>query len=167
MKRDKQNRSYQTRQKKAVRDVLNQSQSPLTPQQILLRASEQCPRIGMATVYRCLRNLMEDGAVRVVDIPGAPPHYEIEKNVHHHFFLCEVCNHVFNLEGCVSGIDSMLPEGFDLRRHEITLYGVCSTCKNKLHTSQTTAQPQPQEEHNSAPSTNSIETPAFNPTQTV
>lgn len=131
MTEEKQSKSYQTRQKKAVRDVLHQANTPLTPQQILYRASETCPRIGMATVYRCLRNLMREGVVRIVEIPGAPPHYEIERNVHHHFFLCEMCNHIFNLDGCAQGLEQLVPEGFVLHRHEITLYGLCPTCKEK------------------------------------
>ena len=98
----------------------------MTPADILNSARTLSPGLCIATVYRALRILMDMGAVEVVEIPGAPPHYERKHPHHHHHFLCETCQKVFEVEACISGIDQMAPAGFTVKRHSLTLYGVCN-----------------------------------------
>jgi Fe2+ or Zn2+ uptake regulation protein len=33
---------------------------------------------------------------------------------------------VFEVEACTSGIDQLAPAGFTVKRHSLTLYGVCN-----------------------------------------
>lgn len=84
--------------------------------------------MGLATVYRALRQFVSDGAIRVIQIPGVPPHYESVSRLHHHFFLCHGCKQLFDLAGCVRGLASLVPKGFRVRDHEIVLYGHCAEC---------------------------------------
>ncbi len=69
---------------------------------------------------------MDMGVVDVVDIPGAPPHYERKHPHHHHHFLCEICQKVYEVEACIDGIDRIAPPGFNVKSHSLTLYGVCA-----------------------------------------
>jgi Fe2+ or Zn2+ uptake regulation protein len=46
----------------------------------------------LVRVYRCLKELTRHGAARLIDLQGAPPHYESSKRPHHHFFCCEQCS---------------------------------------------------------------------------
>jgi len=110
----------------------------MTPAEIWTVARTLSPGLGIATVYRALRILMDMGAVEVVEIPGAPPHYERKHPQHHHHFLCEVCQKVFEIEACTSGIDQLAPAGYTVKRHSLTLYGVCADaqCANKPATQQ-------------------------------
>ena len=105
----------------------------MTPAEIWTTARSLSPGLGIATVYRALRILMDMGAVEVVEIPGAPPHYERKHPQHHHHFLCEHCQRVFEVEACTSGIDQLAPAGFTVKRHSLTLYGVCNdpACVNR------------------------------------
>lgn len=98
----------------------------MTPAEIWQVARTLSPGLGIATVYRALRILMDMGAVEVVEIPGAPPHYERKHPHHHHHFLCENCQKVFEVEACATGIDQLAPPGFRVKRHSLTLYGTCS-----------------------------------------
>ncbi|MDS4042638.1 MAG: hypothetical protein RKP20_15875 [Candidatus Competibacter sp.] len=38
------------------------------------------------------------------------------------------CRRVFDLPGCVHDLESLAPQDFQVRRHEIILYGVCASC---------------------------------------
>ncbi len=118
--------NYTTRQRTAVQKALQDAGRPLTPAEIWQAARIESPGLGIATVYRSLRILMEMNAVEIVEIPGAPPHYE-SKKVHHHHFLCEVCHKVYVVDSCLPGMDRLTPQGFTLNRHTLTLYGVCAS----------------------------------------
>jgi len=103
----------------------------MTPAEIWTVARSLSPGLGIATVYRALRILMDMGAVEVVEIPGAPPHYERKHPHHHHHFLCDDCQRVFEVEACTSGIDQLAPAGYVVKRHSLTLYGTCVECAAK------------------------------------
>jgi Fur family ferric uptake transcriptional regulator len=120
--------SYTTRQKLIVSAVIEKSNRPLTPLEICEAAKAEIPSLGMATVYRALKQFVEEGTVRVVEVPGAPPHYEHVSRHHHHFFLCKQCRHLFALAGCARGVNAMAPAGFQVESHEIILYGNCPDC---------------------------------------
>lgn len=116
-----------TQQRETIQAVLTEAARPLTVHEILERAAQEVPGIGIATVYRCVKALMEANKVELVEIVGEPLRYETVKSAHHHHFVCEKCKKVFDVEGCAS-IASMVPYGFKLRDHEIVLYGVCAAC---------------------------------------
>ena len=82
----------------------------------------------MATVYRTVKALLEDGTLHAVELPGAPARYELAGKRHHHHFHCRSCDGVFEVEACPAGIRGLIPGGFRLEAHEIILYGLCATC---------------------------------------
>jgi len=120
-----------TRQRDAIRAALASAGRPLSPQEILAAASDEQPGLGLATVYRTIRALVDTEAVREVALPGAASRYELAGKHHHHHFHCRSCDGVFEVEACPAGIRSLLPRGFRLERHEIVLYGVCKRCGSR------------------------------------
>ena len=121
MKRD-------TRQRQAIRRVLEEAGRPLGPNEVLEAARVHHPGIGIATVYRTLKAMVEEGALAQVELPGEPPRYEINGRHHHHHFHCRACDRVYELEGCPEGLRGLTPEGFSLESHEVVLYGRCAAC---------------------------------------
>ena len=119
----------QTVQRKALRQVMVDAGRPLSASEILEAAGRLVRGIGIATVYRNLKTMLEEGHVAAVDLPGAPGRFEIAGKEHHHHFHCEACNQVFEVDACVKGIDGMTPPGFELDRHEVVLYGRCPDCR--------------------------------------
>ncbi len=117
-----------TRQRQAILSALTQADRPLGPQEILGLAQVSVPRLGIATVYRNVRDLVESGRVGVVLLPGSPDRYELAGKHHHHHFLCRQCDRVFELEVCTDNFETVTPQGFNLERHEVTLYGLCAGC---------------------------------------
>jgi len=120
--------AYKTRQRDAIWEVIEASSQPLTAHTICQKAAEKVEGLGIATVYRALKQLVEEGQVRHIELAGAQPHYESSARHHHHFFLCEQCKQVFDLVGCLRGIPNLLPEGYQMKRHEIVIYGDCAEC---------------------------------------
>lgn len=119
----------QTRQRDAIRAALASAGRPLGPQEVLAAARGLQPGLGIATVYRTLKALTEEGSLRVVELPGTAARYEVAGKSHHHHFHCRSCDGVFEVEACPAGIRGLLPGGFRLEEHEIILYGRCAGCE--------------------------------------
>ncbi len=117
-----------TRQRQAIREVMHELNRPLSPAEVLEAARQKVPGLGIATVYRTLKGLVEEGSAVPVELPGQPPRYELAGKKHHHHFHCLHCGKVFELEGCPGDFTSMVPKGFQTERHEIVLYGRCADC---------------------------------------
>lgn len=119
-----------TEQRAAIRRVFARVNRPLSVQEILDHAQEQVPGLGIATVYRNLKALVEEGWLATVDMPGQPSRYERAELEHHHHFQCEACDRVFDIPGCAHlAQDHKTPAGFVVSRHEVMLYGLCADCQ--------------------------------------
>lgn len=117
-----------TRQRAAIRDALARAGRPLAPSEIFDAARVHVPQLGIATVYRTLKSLAEEGVAHAVELPGEPARWELTGKRHHHHFHCRSCGGVFDAPGCVGGMEALVPSGFVLERHEIVLYGRCPDC---------------------------------------
>jgi Fur family transcriptional regulator, ferric uptake regulator len=117
-----------TRQRDALRAVLEKSDRPLSVPELLDRASREIDGLGIATVYRAVNALLDDGWLEAVDIPGEPARYERAGKGHHHHFQCRSCDRVFDVGGCIENVRKLVPPKFRVQDHALTLYGVCATC---------------------------------------
>lgn len=117
-----------TRQRAAIRRVIARSEHPLMPAEILAEAQRIVPALGIATVYRNLKLMVDDGELCVVSLPGETPRFELAESDEHVHLLCRRCNRVFDIYGCPGDFSSILPEGFRVDDYELTLYGVCPAC---------------------------------------
>lgn len=117
-----------TRQRQAIEESFKLSDRPLSPQEVLSAARERVPQLGLATVYRTLKELCASGVLVAVDLPGEAPRYELAGKGHHHHFYCTQCGRLFELGACPSGFAELLPPGFELEGHELLLYGRCREC---------------------------------------
>jgi len=125
---DRNQMQRETRQRRAIRRIFEETEHPLSPRELLEAARDHVSGIGIATVYRNLKSLQEDGWLVPVDLPGEPPRYEVAGKEHHHHFHCRICDRVFEVEGCPGNLKSVTPDGFQLERHEFVLYGLCEAC---------------------------------------
>jgi Fur family transcriptional regulator, ferric uptake regulator len=121
-------RSRHTRQLEAIRRAFARARRPLAPGEVLGLARREVSSLGLATVYRTIRVLIDERWLRVVELPGTPDRYEVAGKEHHHHFHCRACDGVFEVEGCPGGFRALAPGGFRLERHELVLYGVCREC---------------------------------------
>jgi Fur family ferric uptake transcriptional regulator len=117
-----------TRQRRAIRDAFVTADRPLNPNEVLELATSGHEGIGIATVYRNIKALVEEGWLTTVELPGESARYELAGKAHHHHFHCKHCGKVYELTGCLTGFKAMAPPGFEVTGHEVLLYGSCNTC---------------------------------------
>ena len=118
-----------TRQRRVLRQVLVQADRPLSPQEILEAAQGEMPRLGIATVYRNVKAMSEEGILQAVELPGEGLRYEVAGKHHHHHFHCRACGRVFEVEGCPGDMGRLAPPEFHVESHMIVLYGRCPECR--------------------------------------
>ena len=117
-----------TSQREAIREVMVRAARPLSTGEIFDLARARIARLGIATVYRTLKSLKEDGAIREVGLPGQPSRWELANKDHHHHFLCRKCDKLFEIEGCLADLGTLLPPGYFMEEHSILLEGKCRDC---------------------------------------
>ena len=120
-----------TQQRRAIRQVLFKAGRPLSTQEIFALAQRRVPDLGIATVYRTLKSLVEEEGIVAVDLPGQPSRWEVTPESHHHHFLCNTCNKLYEIHACPEGLQHLLPEGYTLEEHDILLRGQCANCVSK------------------------------------
>ena len=117
-----------TKQREAILECFKATKRPLSVEEILKLAGVSVPQLNLATVYRNLKLLIEDAMIETVDLPGNNTRYELIGLSHHHHFHCHSCDRLFDVEGCPEGISTLVPKGFRLTSHAITLAGYCKDC---------------------------------------
>lgn len=119
-----------TRQRNAILKSIRGADGPLSVGEIHGRSSIEIPGLGIATVYRAVKALREEGEILLVELPGEEPRYEPVGRGHHHHFRCFSCEQTFDLAGCPVGIPrgTTLPGGYTVEDHSLTLYGRCADC---------------------------------------
>jgi Fur family ferric uptake transcriptional regulator len=118
----------ETRQRKAIRKVFLDSSRPLSPDEVLDKGQRQVPGLGIATVYRNVKLLAEEGWLTEVELPGSGARYELAERPHHHHFVCRACDQAFDVHGCPPQVEELAPQGFVVEDHEVILYGRCPSC---------------------------------------
>lgn len=115
-----------TRQRQAIQKAFSHAGRPLGPREVLEAAVTTVPGLGIATVYRTIKELVDAGEIVPVELPGENTRYEVSGKHHHHHFHCNKCSGVFEVEVC--NFDATVPKGFRLEDHEVILYGLCDNC---------------------------------------
>ena len=114
------------KQQMTVLRALGEADGPLSARELWSRLSGT--RVGLATVYRALQRGVEEGTLESVEGLGGGVRYEPKDREHHHHFLCSDCDRAFDLVGCVEGLEFLVPDRFQMTRHEVVLFGTCDAC---------------------------------------
>ncbi len=117
-----------TRQRREIREVFERNDRPLSADEVLDLTQRRMAGLGMATVYRTIKALSDEGWLVPVEMPGAPPRYEVRGKGHHHHFQCLKCGKLFELEGCLEHLGKLIPPTFRVVDHVVLIYGYCSAC---------------------------------------
>ncbi len=122
-----------TKQKSIIMEVLQSSSRPLSASVIHAKARVKAPSINKTTVYRTLSRLAADSEILVILLREGEMHYELprgtaQNGVHHHHFICVDCDKIYCIEGGCSSFKELLPRGFLIQSHELTLRGLCKEC---------------------------------------
>ena len=118
-----------TKQRSSILAALKNIDQPVTPSELLNYASINSPGLGIATVYRYLKQLVASAQVRKIEAVGVPPHYEIiYKKDHRHFFVCNVCEKMSAIKRSSNDFKNLLIDGYKIKSCEVIIYGECREC---------------------------------------
>jgi Fur family ferric uptake transcriptional regulator len=116
----------------AIRESFEEARRPLSPEEALNGAQQRHPTLGIATLYRNIQTLVQEGWLQPVEVPGSSTRYEVAGKEHHHHFQCKGCGKLYDLEGCIARDKPKLPKGFRASGHELFVYGTCAACGPRL-----------------------------------
>jgi Fur family peroxide stress response transcriptional regulator len=116
----------------AVLNVLRSSQDHPTAAQVYELVRNKRPRIGIASVYRILRNLVEQGYVKELRLSDEGCRYDAHIERHDHA-ICTICGALLDVPIDVKLSPDVLQAaaeatGIELSSHELRLYGRCPQC---------------------------------------
>jgi len=120
-----------TRQRVAVLEALQEEPNDATAQELWRRLRERDDALGLATVYRTLAVLREQGVVDALAHHDGELCYRLCSDEHHHHLVCTRCHRVVEIAGC--GLDDWIDtiadrSGFADVSHRLELAGVCESC---------------------------------------
>ena len=122
-----------TPQRRAVLSVISHSSEHLTPADIYERVQQECPGIGLVTIYRTLEILAELGLICEVHAGGSCRSYLVRRpSEHHHHLICSDCGKVIDLTECtLSELEKSLSRktGFRVGGHLLEFLGSCPDCQ--------------------------------------
>lgn len=118
----------------AIFDVVQSASNHPTALEVYETVKQQRPRIGLASIYRILHNLVEQGYIHELSIDGENlSRYDGNIERHDHA-ICSSCGRLLDLPVEIVLSQQNLQEaalaaGIKLETHEVRLYGLCALCQ--------------------------------------
>lgn len=128
-----------TPQRRAIVDTIIEKEGEhLTAEEIYDEVKQNCPEIGLATVYRTIILLEELGVVCKLELNDGCSRYELVRRSEghrHHHLICNECKSVIEVQEDL--LDELEEEvershGFKILDHSVKFFGICRNCQNKL-----------------------------------
>ena len=122
-----------TRQLEAVFQALQGDPTHPFADEIYRRVRQTLPHISLATVYRNLQRLVQEGKIRSVVLGERVARYDPEISDHDHF-ICERCGRVIDLfleRDRQVDLTPLAKAGYLVTAHNLTVYGVCEVCAER------------------------------------
>lgn len=122
-----------TRQREAVREALSASEEFVSAQSLHQALRAGGSTVGLATVYRALAALAEDGEADALQ-SGGEVLYRACTPTHHHHLICRSCGRTVELEAAAverwAG-QVAAEHGFVELEHTVDIFGLCAECTAK------------------------------------
>lgn len=121
-----------TKQRAAVDAVLQETADFLSAQDLHAKLRERGAAVGLATVYRTLQAMADDGRVDVLRPDGGEAVYRrCEQVEHHHHLVCRVCGATVEVSGpAVERWTTAVAaeHGYTDVAHTLEIFGTCPDC---------------------------------------
>ena len=121
-----------TSQRKLVLDVFLQQSGHVQIDDIYDRVREEDPTIGIATVYRTMKLLVESGLAEVHSFNNKTTYERLFQVRHHDHLICKICKKTVEFEHPLIEkyqLEICQQNGFTLKSHRMDLYGICKDCQ--------------------------------------
>ncbi|MCP4446744.1 MAG: transcriptional repressor [Myxococcales bacterium] len=122
-----------TPQQRAILEYLQGSRAHPAADMIYEHVRQDLPKVSMGTIYRNLENLVRDGHITKLDMPGAQKRYDGDLRAHHHV-RCDLCGTIADLfatEPTQLAKTAESETGFTIHGCQILFSGLCSSCQKQ------------------------------------
>ena len=119
-----------SKQKELILRIMKSTSSHPTADWVYEQARKEIPNISLATIYRNLKLMKDNGELLELDLGQGQSHYDGDTSNHYHF-RCEKCGKLFDLEQPVdTAIDEKVGRetGHDVTHHVLEFRGTCKYC---------------------------------------
>lgn len=125
-----------THQRLSIIDILLNCPEAQTASQLLEKISESDGCIGLDTIYRNLKTLVNLGVINQIGGSGkSGSRFELSDG-HHHHVVCTECGALECIHHCPIDEGKMMNEvnrtGFSLSTHRLELFGLCPECQGEI-----------------------------------
>ena len=126
--------------RQAILDVFMRNKGHLTAEDVFIYLRRSNPGIGMATVYRNLDFLCQQGLLNRFQFDADRSHYELndDEKPHHHHIICRKCGKVIDYSEFIERELKLMKDlekelskkhEFDIEAHDLNFFGLCKNCK--------------------------------------
>ncbi|MBR2614184.1 MAG: transcriptional repressor [Clostridia bacterium] len=115
-------------QREVIKDYLLNTKTHPTVESIYENLKKRYPELSLATVYRNVKSLCEEGTVIVLKTGDKKVHYDGNVNYHTHF-ICNKCGKIIDLFLEEPSLDELNKLNLSVERQITTYYGLCDKCK--------------------------------------
>lgn len=127
---DSKNSRRITKQRKIILEELKKVTSHPTADQLHQMVRKRLPKISIATIYRNLEILSDDGAILKMDVAGTQRRFDGNPENHYHIRCCK-CGRVDDVPmERVASIEASAQRacGYSVLSHRIEFMGICAEC---------------------------------------
>jgi len=120
-----------TWQREAVRTALSERDQFVSAQALHAALRDDGSSIGLATVYRALADLAEEGEADSLQQEGEALYRACTPGNHHHHLICRQCGMTVEIEAAAveSWARALAAEhGFTAAEHVVDVFGLCPQC---------------------------------------
>ena len=121
-----------TRQRAAVDEVLDEVDDFVSAQELHQMLRARGSRVGLATVYRALQTLADDGRVDVLrSDAGEAVYRRCDQPDHHHHLVCRSCGAAVEISRPAVEAwaeDVARAHGYVDVTHTVEIFGLCPRC---------------------------------------
>jgi len=126
--------------RQAILDVFMKNKGHLTAEEVFMHLKNNNPGIGMATVYRNLEFLCQQGLLNRFQFNSDRAHYELndDERSHHHHIICKKCGLVKDYSVFIDRELKLMKDlekelskkhDFDIETHDLSFLGLCNKCR--------------------------------------
>jgi Fur family transcriptional regulator, ferric uptake regulator len=126
-----------TKQRKAILDILSSSQQPLAAEEVFLMLKQNQIDVNLSTVYRSLETMSKKSVVRKVSVSGDNRMlYVLNEHSHQHYLVCVNCKKIQPVSHCpLDAYEKAVANDtkYTIMGHRLDIYGLCPDCQTDNH----------------------------------
>lgn len=138
-----------TKQRQAILEAMRTTNTHPDAAWVHAEVRKKIPKISLATVYRTLESLVEEGHLVAISSGRDACRFDFKHDPHHHG-ICKHCGHIFDIPADPHHtvvLPSQLPLGFTVENIVFELHGICEHCQSFKGETPIVQEPGPLQNH--------------------